>query len=161
MLGIGRHFTGVPPFANTDPARSRLWLAASYGTSQTNQALRQAARSGTVEAKQYGGRWAMSLTAVLEGDDQVLVDRRGVAAQLWFVQPITPSWQVCAGAGPYVAENRRVKNSTGVHGLITMQFERNMGERTKAFFAFSRVKSFQQANDRDIFHLGVTRAFGT
>jgi hypothetical protein len=41
-----------------------------------------------------------------------------------------------------------------------MQFERNMGERTKAFFAFSRVKSFQQANERDIFHLGVTQAFG-
>lgn len=161
MLGIGRHFTDVPPFAETDVLRSRLWLAASYGTSQTNQALRQAARSGTIEAKQYGGKWAMSLKAVLEGDDQVQVDRRGVAAQLWFVQPITASWQISAGTGPYVAQNRRDKNSTGVHGLITMQFERNMGERSKAFFAFSRVKSFQQANDRDIFHLGVTRSFGT
>jgi hypothetical protein len=160
MFGVGSHFTGVPPFADTDPARSRLWLAASYGTSQTNQAMRQAARSGTLEAKQYGGRWALSLKAVLEGDDQVMVDRRGVAAQLWFVQPITASWQVSAGAGPYVAQNRRDQDSTGVHGLITMQFERNIGELTKAYFAFSRVKSFQQANDRDIFHLGVTRAFG-
>ncbi|MDB5950340.1 MAG: hypothetical protein JWR65_2195 [Massilia sp.] len=160
MLGIGRHFTGVPPFADTDVLRRRLWLAASYGTSQTNQAQRQAARSGTFEAKQYGGKWAMSLKAVSEGDDQVMVDRRGVAAQLWLVQPITAAWQVCAGAGPYVAQNRRDNNSTGVHGLITMQFERNVGERSKAFFAFSRIKSFQQANDRDVFHVGVTRAFG-
>jgi hypothetical protein len=159
MFGIGRHFTDVPPFADTDLPRSRLWLAASYGTSQTNQALRQAARSGTFEAKQYGGKWAMSLKAVLEGDDRVQVDRRGVATQLWFVQPLTASWQVSAGVGPYVAENWRNQNRTGVHGLISMQFERNIGARNKAFFAFSRVKSFQQANDRDIFHLGVTRSF--
>lgn len=161
MLGIGRHFTDVPAFADTDVLRGRVWLAASYGTSQTNQALRQAGRSGTLEAKQYEGKWAMSLKAVFEGDDQVQVDRRGVAAQLWFVQPITAAWQICAGAGPYVAQNRRDNNNTGVHGIVTMQFERNMGQRNKAFFAFSRVKSFQQTNDRDVFHLGVTHAFGT
>jgi hypothetical protein len=160
LLGVGRHFTDVPPFANTDPLRRRLWIAASYGKSQTTQAGREIARSGTLEAKQYEGKWAVSVKAIQEGDDQVLVNRRGVAAQFWFVQPITEAWQISAGAGPYVAKNLRNNNSTGVHGLITMQFERNMGERTKAFFAFSRVKSFQEANDRDIFHLGLTRAFG-
>jgi len=81
------------------------------------------------------------------------VDRRGVAAQLWFVQPLSAAWQVCAGAGPYIAQNRRDNNNTGVHGIVTMQFERNMGQRSKAFFAFSRVKSFQQVNDRDVFTL--------
>jgi hypothetical protein len=160
MLGIGRHFTDAPPFRDSDIVRP-LWIAASYGTSQTTQAGRQAARSGTLEVKHYGGKWALSLKAVQEGDDQVVVDRRGVAAQFWFVQPITEAWQISAGAGPYVAKNRRDNDSTGVHGLITVQFERNMGEKTKAFFAFSRVKSYQQANDRDVFHLGVTRAFGT
>jgi hypothetical protein len=161
MLGIGRHFTDVPPFPNSDVLRTRVWIAASYGTSQTTQSNRQAAKSATLEAKQYGGKWAVSVKAFMEGDDQVLVDRRGLAAQFWFVQPITEAWQISAGAGPYVAQNRRDDNKTGVHGLITMQFERNLGERTKAFFAFSRVKSFQQANDRDVFHLGLTRAFGT
>jgi hypothetical protein len=160
MLGVGRHFTDVPPFPNSDVLRRRLWIAASYGKSQTTQAGRQIARSGTLEAKQYGGKWAMSVKAVLEGDDQVVVDRRGVAAQFWFVQPINDAWQVSAGAGPYIAKNRRDHNSTGVHGLITVQFDRNIGDRTKAFFAFSRVKSYQQANDRDVFHLGVTQAFG-
>jgi hypothetical protein len=160
MLGIGRHFTDTPPYADGETLRDRVWIGASYGTSQTTQAGRQAARSATLEAKQYEGKWATSVKAVLEGDDQVLVDRRGIAAQLWFVQPITTGWQVSAGAGPYVARNRRTNNSIGVHGLITMQFERNMGERNKAFFAFSRVKSFQEANDRDMFHLGVTHAFG-
>ncbi|MES2755804.1 MAG: hypothetical protein V4693_00395 [Pseudomonadota bacterium] len=161
MLGIGRHFAEVPPFPNTDVLRGRRWFAVSYGVSQTTQAGRQVGRSGTLEAKQYGGKWALSAKAVFEGDDQVLVDRRGVAAQAWFVQPITDDWQVSAGVGPYLAQNRRTDHSTGVHGLVTMQFERNMGERTKAFFAFSRVKSFQEANDRDIFHFGATHAFGS
>jgi hypothetical protein len=159
MLGVGRDFTDPPAYPDDDVGGERVWIAASYGTSQTTQSGRPSARSATLEAKQYEGKWAGSVKAVLEGDDQVLVDRRGVAAQLWFVQPITERWQVSAGAGPYVARNRRT-DSTGIHALITMQFERNMGERNKAFFAFSRVKSFQEANDRDLFHLGLTHAFG-
>jgi hypothetical protein len=161
LFGVGRHFADPPPFPDSEALRGRVWLAASHGTSQTTQAGREDARSSTLEAKQYAGKWAVSLKAIMEGDDQVLVDRRGVAAQFWFVQPITEGWQISAGAGPYVAKNRRDKDSTGVHGLITVQFERTMGERSKAFFAFSRVKTYQQANDRDMFHLGVTHAFGS
>jgi hypothetical protein len=97
---------------------------------------------------------------VLEGDDEVLVDRRGVAVQGWFVQPVTRTWQVAVGFGPYAARNRRGPYRSGVHGLLTMQAERKLDERTKAFFALSRVKSYQQANDRDVFHAGVMRAFG-
>ena len=84
-----------------------------------------------------------------------------MAGQLWFVQPITEDWQVSAGGGPYLAQNRRANNSTGGHGLITLHCERNMGKRTKAFFAVSGVKTFQQENDRDSFHFGATHAFGT
>jgi hypothetical protein len=159
MLGIGRHFTDVPPFPETDLFRSRLWLGASYGRSITSQSNTHGANSAIVEAKQYGGKWAVSFKGILEGDDGSRVDRRGVAAQFWFVQPLTERWAASAGIGPYIAENRRDDNRTGTHGLITLQFERNLSERSKAFFAFHRVKSFQESNDRDLFHLGVLRTF--
>lgn len=160
MVGIGRHFTDVPPFPETDFARSRLWLGASYGRSFTSQSGTQDANGAIFEAKQYGGKWAMSFKGIFEGDDRVRVDRRGVAAQFWFVQPLTPSWSAQAGIGPYFAENRREGNRTGVHGLITLQFERNLSENTKAWFAFHRVKTFRESNDRDLFHLGLSHAFG-
>lgn len=159
LFGVGRHFTDTPAYQDDDVGGEHVWISTSYGISQTTQAGRQTAHSATLEAKQYEGKWAASIKAVAEGDDKVLVDRRGVAAQLWFLQPLTEKWQVSAGAGPYVARNRRT-DSTGVHGLNTMQFERNLGASSKAFFAFSRVKSFQEANDRDLFHLGIAHAFG-
>jgi hypothetical protein len=160
MLGIGRHFTDVPPFPETDLARSRLWLGASAGRSVTSQSGTQAANGGMFQAKQYGGKWAASLTAVFEGDDRTRVDRRGLAAQFWFVQPLTDRWTAQAGIGPYVAENRRQNNHTRTHELITLQFERALSEHSKAFLAFHRVKSFQESNDRDLFQLGLMKTFG-
>jgi hypothetical protein len=159
MIGIGRHITDVPPFPETPVARGRLWLGASYGRSYTSHSGTRDANGALFEAKQYGGKWAMSFKAISEGDDRTRVDRRGVAAQFWFVQPLTGRWFASAGIGPYIAENRRDNNHTGVHGLITLQFERKLGERTRAFFAFHRVKSFQEMNDRDLFHLGLQRSF--
>jgi hypothetical protein len=44
--------------------------------------------------------------------------------------------------------------------LATLQFEHNLNDRTKAFFAFSRVKTFRESNDRDLFQLGMLRSFG-
>ncbi|MET0857702.1 MAG: hypothetical protein ABWY27_13190 [Telluria sp.] len=160
MIGVGRHFASVPPYTEGTLLQGRLWLGASLGSSKTTQTGRRAVASGTLEAKQYGGKWALSAKAVLEGDDEVLVDRRGVAVQGWFVQPVTRTWQVAVGFGPYAARNRRGPYRSGVHGLLTMQAERKLDERTKAFFSLSRVKSYQQANDRDVFHVGVMRAFG-
>jgi hypothetical protein len=160
MIGIGRHFTDVPPFPETDLARGRLWLGPSYGRSYTSQSGTQDANGAMFEAKQYGGKWAMSFKAIFEGDDRTRVDRRGVAAQFWFVQPLTPDWSAQAGIGPYFAENRREGNRTGTLGLITLQFERTLSDQTKAFFAFHRVQTFRESNDRDLFHLGVLKSFG-
>jgi hypothetical protein len=160
LLGIGRHFTDVPPFPETDFARSRLWLAASAGRSFTSMSNTHATNGAILEAKQYGGKWAVSFDAIFEGDDGTRTDRRGVAAQYWFVQPVTDRWAMSAGAGPYFAENRRDADSKGLHGIITLQFERNLGASTKAFFAFHRIKTYDQTNDRDMFHLGLQHSFG-
>jgi hypothetical protein len=160
LLGIGRNFTDVPPFPETELARGRLWLGASYGRAFTSHTGTQDANGAIVEAKQYGGKWAVSFKAIVEGDDRTRVDRRGMAAQFWFVQPLTERWSASAGIGPYVAENRRENNHVGTHGLITLQFERNLGAHTKSFFAFHRIKTFTQMNDRDLFHLGLQHSFG-
>jgi hypothetical protein len=160
MIGIGRHFTNAPPFPEDESDRSRLWLGAAFGRSITNQSGTHGANGGALEAKKYGGKWALSFKAISEGDDKARVDRRGVAAQFWFVQPLTQSWSAQAGIGPYFAENRREDNRTGVHGLVTLQFEHNLNDKTKAFFAFNRVKTFRESNDRDLYQLGVLRSFG-
>ncbi|GAB3459481.1 hypothetical protein GCM10027321_17290 [Massilia terrae] len=160
MVGIGRHFTDVPPFPETDLARSKLWLGGSYGRAYTSQSGTRDSNGGILETKQYGGKWALSFSAIFEGDDKTRVDRRGMAAQFWFVQPLTKAWSAQAGIGPYIAENRRDNNRTGTHGLISLQFERALSDRSKVFFAFHRVKSFQESNDRDLFHLGLLTAFG-
>lgn len=160
MLGIGRHFTDVPPFPETDFARSRLWLGASGGWAVTSQSGTHGSPGGILEAKQYGGKWAMSFKAIAEGDDRVRVDRRGVAAQFWFVQPVTERWAMSAGAGPYFAENRRDASSRGLHAIMTLQFERKLGASTKVFLAFHRIKTYDQNNDRDLFHLGLLHTFG-
>lgn len=160
-IGIGRHFTDVPPFPETDLARSKLWLGGSLGRAYTSQSGTRNANGGMLEAKQHGGKWALSFSAVFEGDDQTRVDRRGMAAQFWFVQPLTRTWSAQAGLGPYIAENRRDNNHTGTHGLISLQFERKLSKRSSVFLAFHRVKSFQESNDRDLFHLGVLKTFGS
>lgn len=160
MLGIGRHFTDVPPFPETELARARLWLGASYGRSFTSHSGTRDTNSAIFQAKQYGGKWAMSFSAIFEGDDRTRVDRHGAAAQIWFVQPMTQRWTASAGVGPYIAENRREGNRRVVQGLFSLQFERDQGARTKAFFAFHRVKTYTQMNDRDLFHLGLLRTFG-
>jgi hypothetical protein len=161
MLGVGRHFTDVPAFPETELARSRLWLGPSFGRSFTSHTGTEDANGAMFAAKQDGGKWALSFAAIFEGDDRVRVDRRGVAAQFWFVQPITPAFAASAGIGPYFAENRREGKRTGTHGLITLQFERKLSGKTKAFFAFHRVKTFRESNDRDLFHLGVLKSFGS
>lgn len=160
MLGIGRHFSDVPPFPDTDLARSKLWLGGSYGRAYTSHSGTRNSNGGLLEAKQYGGKWALSFSAVFEGDDRTRVDRRGVAAQVWFVQPFTKTWSAQVGIGPYIAENRRDNNRTGTHGLISLQFERKLSASSSVFFAFHRVKSFQESNDRDLFHFGVLKTFG-
>lgn len=160
MVGIGRHFTDTPPFPESALERQRVWWGLSYGRSYTSQSNTQNANGAIVQARQVGGKWASSVSLVAEGDDQVRVDRRGVAAQFWFVQPLTPRWTASAGIGPYLAQNRRDHNHVGVHGLFTMQFERLLTPHTSAFFAFHRVKTYREENDRDLFHLGVLTHFG-
>jgi hypothetical protein len=158
MLGIGRHFTAAPPYPGSGARRDQLWLGAAVGRSITNLSGNRGATGGMLEARQYFGKWAGSFKVIYEGDDGMRVDRQGAAVQLWFVQPLTRHWTVGAAAGPYFADNRRQEEDT-THGLFTFEVERTLSERSKAFFAFNRVKTFRQTNDRDLYQLGVLTVF--
>jgi hypothetical protein len=158
MVGIGRHFTRAPPYPGSGAGRDQLWLGAAVGRSITNLSGGRGATGGMLEARQYFGKWAGSFKVIYEGDDGRRVDRQGAAVQLWFVQPLTPDWTVGAAAGPYFADNRRQEEDT-THGLFTVEIDRTLSDRTKAFFAFNRVKTFRQTNDRDLYQLGVLTVF--
>jgi hypothetical protein len=158
MLGIGRHFTSAPAYLGTGADQMPLWLGAAIGRSITNLSGNRGATNGMLEARQYFGMWAGSAKLIVEGDDGEHVDRYGAALQLWFVQPLTPHWTFGAGAGPYFADNRRGKDET-THGLFTMEIEHRLSKTSKAFFAFNRVKTFRETNDRDLYQLGVLTTF--
>jgi len=172
MLGVGRQFGPATQDPATDPVKTPLWLGGSVGRSITNMSGTRGATSGTLEARRYLDgdfkHWAASAKFLFEGDDQVRVDRRGVAAQLWYVQQVTPWFAMSAGAGPYAAMNRRedihshdADPSGHIRGnlLITLQAEHTLSRGTRVFINFNRVKTLRETDDRDLFQIGILKAF--
>jgi hypothetical protein len=158
VLGVGRQFGPARHDPATDPGAS-LWLGASAGSSITNMAGTHGAHAAVLEARQYGDHWGVGAKFLFEGDDGARVDRRGLALQLWYLQPVTPSLAMGAAIGPYVAENRRDDNRTATNAAITFQAERALSRRTRAFINFNRIKTFRNTNDRDLFQIGLLRRF--
>jgi hypothetical protein len=164
VAGLGRQFGPGHPNLATEPGAGPWWFGASVGNSITNMAGTDGARAAVLEARKYLGErfehWAVSGRFLLEGDDGARVDRRGLAAQLWYVQQVTPRFAMSAGIGPYVARNRRdnVDPASG-NLLISFQAERALTPRTRVFLNFNRVKTFRDTDDRDLFQLGVSKRF--
>lgn len=151
QFGIGRHFTDPPPFSTN----TSFWLGAAWERAITNMAGTNGASGASIEARKYFGAFATSATYLREGDDGSRVDRNGAAFQLWFVQPLVPSVTASFGGGPYLARNQYEDNRVRTLGLYTLRFEKNLNERTKLYYSFSRVKTYAQMNDRDLHHLGI------
>ncbi len=160
LVGIGKYFNEVPAYAATGSARSPVWIVVAAGSSITNHGGTDDAFGFSIEARQFRGPWAASIAAIAEGDDDVRVDRRGIALQGWYVQPLTAKWSVSAGVGPYVATNDRESGNPRLLGLITLQADRAISKTLKVFASFSRVKTFREKNDRDLFRIGVMKQFG-
>ena len=164
LVGIGKTFDQPPSRAAAGAgagSSNPVWISAAIGNSITNHGGAKSATGFSLEAKQYYGEsWAASIAAIAEGDDDVRVDRHGVAVQGWFVQPLSENWTLSAGLGPYVARNTRTMDGTRVHGLLTMQADRSLTRTVKVFASFSRVKTFHEKNDRDLFRIGLTKQFG-
>ena len=160
LVGVGKYFdypvgSTQPPF-NTRP----IWLGASYMHGQTNHGGTETSVGASLEAKKFYGDWAASVSAMAEGDDDVRVDRMGVAAQGWYVQPLTEDWTASAGFGPYVAKNKRGSDQYKVLALFSVQLDYSLSKDWRAFASFNRVNTFRDRNDRDLLKIGVSRAFG-
>ncbi|RFC32401.1 MAG: hypothetical protein DID92_2727745394 [Candidatus Nitrotoga sp. SPKER] len=162
LVGVGKYFDQVPASKYLESSANPIWLGLSAGIAQTNHGGSEGAPGFSVEAKKYyGSQWGASIAGIMEGDDEVRVDRNGVAIQGWFVQPLNANWSASAGIGPYVAINQRGSDDVQLHGLITLQVERFITNKWKGLVSFSRVATFTEENDRDLFRIGIMRQFGT
>lgn len=162
MLGIGKEIGATRSSTPGGVSNGHpLWLGASYGFAQTNHSGPGYRRSYSLEAKQYYGQFAVSLSGVDEGNDGVRVDRRGIAAQAWYVQPFSQNWSISAGAGPYFARNKLDSDRNSVNGLLSIQLDRNLGKDWKVFTNFARVVTFTEKNDADLVTIGFMRRFGS
>jgi hypothetical protein len=165
IIGLGRQFGPAHAEASTEPVDDSPWFGASFGVSITNLSGTEAAYAGTLEIRRYldpSGRfrhWATSMKYIDEGDDGTRVDRRGVAAQAWYVQQVTPRLAMSAGLGPYMARNSREQDHLRGNLLISLQAERALSRRTRVFINFSRVKTFRETEDRDMVQVGVLKRF--
>jgi hypothetical protein len=164
LVGLDREFGPARPDPRTEPTTGPWWLGGSIGNAMTNMSGRKGAIAGTLEARKYLGErfehWAVSGKLVIEGDDEVRVDRRGLAAQLWYVQQVTPRFSMSAGLGPYLAHNRLDKEDpNNANLLITFQAEQALSRHTRAFVNFNRVKTFRETDDRDLFQAGLLKRF--
>ena len=160
LVGIGKDFDSVPARVWSESGGNPIWLGVNAGVSQTNHRGIECVPGFGVEAKKYfGDQWAGSISGIWEGDDEVRVNRRGVAVQGWFTQPLSEKWAASAGAGPYVAFNSWGSGDPQLHGLITFQVERLIAEKWKGIASFSRVITFTEENDRDLFRFGIMKQF--
>jgi len=159
VLGIGRQFGHAEPAPATNP-EDHVWLGATVGWSITNMSGTHGAQAGVLEARTYSGRWGVGLKGLFEGDDGARVDRRGVAGQVWYTQPVTSGLSMSAGLGPYLAINRRDDNRFTRNLAISFQAEKTLSARARAIVNFNRIKTFRKTNDRDLFQLGLLHRFG-
>ena len=166
MLGLARQFGPVAQEPAGGSSRP-LWLGVSAGTALTTMPNSNTARSAILDAgsdiDHGAAHWAWSARYLFEGDDGKRVDRRGLAAQLWYVQEVTPGFSMSAGIGPYFTRNRR--EEPGMRGpvrrnvLISLEAERALSAHTRVFFDFGRVKTFLRMDDRDLFLIGIRQRF--
>jgi hypothetical protein len=161
VFGIGKDIGAMQSSTPGGSSGHPVWLGASAGFAQTNHSGPGYRPSYSLEAKQYYGQFAVSLSGVEEGNDGVRVNRHGIAAQAWYVQPFSENWSVSAGAGPYFATNRLESGSTALNGLFSVQVDRNIGPNWKVFTNFGRVVTFRNKNDVDLVTFGFMRRFGS
>lgn len=160
LVGVGKYFDQTPASAQSESSWAPVWIGASAGMSQTNHKDAEYSPGFSVEAKKYYDYWGASIAGIIEGNDDTRVNRKGVAIQGWFIQSLNENWAISTGIGPYLATNIQGSNNFQVHGLITLQVERFISKKWKGLVSFSRIATFTENIDRDLFRVGVMRQFG-
>jgi hypothetical protein len=160
LVGLGKYFDPVPSYMMNESYDDPVWLGVAAVKSKTNHGGTQTAYGFSVEAKRYYGQWAASIIGIVEGDDEVRLDRNGIGVQGWFVQPLNGKWTASAGVGPYLARNKRGSGDAQAYGIFTIQLDRTIGKTWKAFASFSRTTDFSGQNDRDLIRAGIMARLG-
>lgn len=158
MIGIGKNFGAVSSnHSEKDDGSLEVGLIGNHF--KTNHGGTHASEGYQVEMKKMVSKdTAVSLSYMHEGKDS-MVEREGIATQVWFVQPLSNKWSVSAGAGPYIAKNKLESNENKMNGIISIEIKRELGSQTTAFVRINRIADFQEDKDRDILSIGVARKF--
>jgi hypothetical protein len=156
MVGLGKDFNG--PLLASDlasleskPVQVAVWM----GKTKTNRAdAGGTLMGGQVEvSKETSPSMAYSVSWVDEGKGP-MVNRNGVAAQVWYVTPAEESWKLKAGVGPYIAENRVPDDHrSSSNAMVSLVVERKIGKQDSISGRFNRVMSTNN-RDQDMFMLG-------
>lgn len=158
MAGIGKEFGGSVDADST--SSGDYWVGAGAGITKTNRGGTSSAIGSSVQFKDTVSRnFAWSVSAIEEGDDKVMQDGTGIAAEAWLVEPLNDNWTASAGAGPYVSNNR-YDHKTSVNGIISARVERNIGPKkdgVRMYFDFSRIVSSNSKKDRDMGQIGIEK----
>lgn len=158
VLGLGYEFGGrIPPLSEQGPRENPLQVSVMGGVYRTNRGGVGPTYGGKVELRQYlGEHFAISAAWVHEGNDD-LIQRHGVVGQIWYVVPLSEKWSVSAGAGPYLAQNRRTSDHFTLNGMISLEAQRIIGDPSdglSVFVRFSRLVS-DDDTDRDLGEIGI------
>jgi hypothetical protein len=158
LFGVGMDFgESGQELVLKRPSEDPIQLLVSFGGFKTNRDGTDTAYGGRIELRKYlGERIAFSLSWLEEGRDQ-LVDRHGAAGQLWAVFPISETWSVSAGAGPYLARNAKGSDRWGLNGIISLELQHELGPENSGwsvFVRFNRIVS-NDDTDRDMGEVGV------
>lgn len=158
LLGVGKNFDEMSDRDNGSDSDNIS--AAAFGiVSQTNHSYVGPVAGGALEIQiKESSHYGYTVTITNEGDDQY-TNRQGVGVQAWYIAPINNKWVISAGAGPYVAVDKRGSGKIETMALFSLEAERTLGDSADGYSAvlrFSRVASSNNF-DKDLLYLGVRK----
>jgi hypothetical protein len=161
LVGLGKDFNRPQVSAELQMLESeKTQVSAWIGKSKTNRANAGGTiTDGQIEAsKEVSPSMAYSVSLVDEGKGP-MVNRKGAAAQVWYVTPAGDNWKFRAGIGPYLAENNvRDDHRVSTNGMVSLVAERKITDKTSISARFNRVMSTNN-RDGDMFMIGVEHDF--
>lgn len=152
-FGAGYEFNEAPT-SDDDGSYAFSMLG---GNSQTTREHSSMAKGFQVEVRKLEhGHRGYSVSITREGDSGV-TDRKGVAAQVWYVIPTADDkWTFNVAAGPYVTYDKRETLTQKIRTslLASMEVSRRLNKSTDVVIRFNRAISTND-KDQDMFFVGL------
>ncbi|MEK2646277.1 outer membrane beta-barrel protein [Bdellovibrio sp. BCCA] len=153
FVGVGYNFTD----AREEVVRRNIEASVWGGNSHTTRGGADMVRGFQVEVQKLATpNVAYSVSVIHEGNTGV-VDRKGVAGQVWYVTKTENNWTFSVGAGPYIARDD-IEDRTKLLGLVSLGASKNVTKTVKVGVRFNRVVTGNH-KDQDMFLIGVEKKF--